>query len=382
MKIVYVYPKFTTLAGTERVLIDKMNSLANDNEYEVYVVTHEQSSHSFSYPLSQKVKHFDLDVCFYLLYRFNIIIRLLVREYYKRLLSNKFKELMSLINPDIVVTTTYHSYLVSMIGKCSNKFAKVVESHVDKRFIHSIDSGNYQSLSNRIHGDHDMRVLLKKVGLFNVLVALQKYDADDWSAYVHSCVIPNIVHLNPTGRITSLDSKQVIFVGRYTHQKGIPDLLKIWTIVHKKHPDWSLEMFGDGVLEDNLRYEANQIGVNVHKAVPNIFDYYLVSSVLVMTSVYEPFGLVIPEAMSCGLPVIAFDCPYGPRSIITDGLDGYLIEDRKIDAFAQKLSEMMESRELRRKLGQAAVLSSKRYSESQIMPLWKSLFNDLAKDNA
>ena len=101
-----------------------------------------------------------------------------------------------------------------------------------------------------------------------------------------------------------------------------------------------------------------------------------------MTSVYEPFGLVIPEAMSCGLPVIAFDCPYGPRSIITDGLDGYLIEDRKIDAFAQKLSEMMEARELRRKLGQAAVLSSKRYSESQIMPLWKSLFNDLAKDNA
>ena len=118
MKIVYVFPKFTALAGTERVLIDKMNCLANYDEYEIYVVTHEQSNHPFSYPLSQKVKHFDLDVRFYLLYRFNVIIRLIVREYYKWLLSKKFNEMMSQINPDVVITTTYHCYMVSMIGKC------------------------------------------------------------------------------------------------------------------------------------------------------------------------------------------------------------------------------------------------------------------------
>lgn len=378
MKIVYVFPKFTALAGTERVLIDKMNSLANDDEYEVYVVTHEQSKQPFSYSLSKKVKHFDLDVRFYLLYRFNIVIRLLFRKYYKRLLSNKFDELMIRINPDIVITTTYHSYLVSIIGNSPHQFAKVLESHIDKRFIHSIDSGNYKSWSNRIHGDHDMRVLLKKVGMFNVLVALQKHDADDWSSYVHSCVIPNVVHLNPTGRLSSLESKRVIFVGRYTPQKGIPDLFKVWNIVHKRFPDWSLEMFGDGVLEEDLRYEAKCLGVNVHKAVSNIFDYYLDSSIFVMTSLYEPFGLVLPEAMSCGLPVIAFDCPYGPRNIVTDGLDGFLIEGRQIELFAQKLCELMESLELRRKIGQAAVLSSKRYSESQIMPQWKALFSELS----
>lgn len=380
MKIVYVYPKFTALAGTERVLIDKMNSLANNFGYEVYVITHEQSGHPFAYPLSQKVVHIDLDVRFYLLYRFNIIIRLLIREYYKRILSNKFDKLMSRINPDIVITTTYHSYLVSMIGTCSHKFAKVVESHVDKCYIHSIESGNYRSWSNRIHGDHDMRVLRKNVGLFDILVALHKHDADDWSEFVPSCVIANFVHLNSTGKLSNLESKRVIFVGRYTPQKGIPDLFKVWTIVHKIHPDWTLEMFGDGVLEEELRLEANRIAVNVHKAVSNIFDYYLESSIFVMSSLYEPFGLVLPEAMSCGLPVIAFDCPYGPRNIVTDGLDGCLIEDRRIDLFAQKLCEMMESIELRRKYGQAAILSSKRYSEDQIMPQWKTLFNELVKE--
>ena len=379
MKIVYVFPKFTALAGTERVLIDKMNCLANYDEYEIYVVTHEQSNHPFSYPLSQKVKHFDLDVRFYLLYRFNVIIRLIVREYYKWLLSKKFNEMMSQINHDVVITTTYHSYMVSMIGKCPYKFAKVVESHIDKRFIHSIDSGNYQSWSNKIHGDHDMRVLLKNVSLFDVLVALQKHDANDWAGYVHTCVIPNVVHLNPTGRLSSLESKRVIFVGRYTPQKGIPDLLKVWTMVHNRYPDWSLEMFGDGVLEDDFKYEANRIGVNVHKAVSNIFDYYLDSSIFVMTSLYEPFGLVIPEAMSCGLPVVAFDCPYGPQNIVTNGVDGYLVENRKIDLFTQKLCELMESSELRKRIGRSAVLSSMRFSESKIIPLWRALFNELVK---
>lgn len=378
MKIVYVYPKFTALAGTERVLIDKMNYLANQENVEVFVITHEQGNHPFAYQLSPKVIHYDLDVRYYLLYRYNIFLRFLLRKVYNRLLSKKFEDTISRIDPDIVITTTYHSYLVSMISKYSRKFAIVVESHIDKRFVHSSDSGNFLSWTNRIHGYYDMHVLLRRIGSFDVLVALHKHDADDWSKYIRSCVIYNFVHLNPTGKLSSLESRRVIFVGRYTPQKGIPDLLKVWAIVHSKFPDWSLEMYGDGVLNENLKVEAKRIGVNVHKAAPNIYDYYLASSIFVMTSLYEPFGLVLPEAMSCGLPVIAFDCPYGPRNIITDGIDGYLIKNRNLDDFALKLCMLMESIELRRRLGQAAILSSQRYSEDQIMPQWIRLFEELA----
>ena len=103
------------------------------------------------------------------------------------------------------------------------------------------------------------------------------------------------------------------------------------------------------------------------------------SSILLMTSLYEPFGLVLPEAMSCGLPVVAFDCPYGPADIITDGVDGFLIEGRDINAYADKVCLLIENVELRKKMGQAAILSAKRYDKTYIMPQWESLFKELVK---
>ena len=98
-----------------------------------------------------------------------------------------------------------------------------------------------------------------------------------------------------------------------------------------------------------------------------------------MTSRYEPFGLVLPEAMSCGLPVIAFNCPYGPADIITDGQDGFLVKNRDINAFAEKVCLLIENPELRKTMGQAGIYSSKRYDVSSIMPMWKELFKQLVE---
>ena len=99
---------------------------------------------------------------------------------------------------------------------------------------------------------------------------------------------------------------------------------------------------------------------------------------LVMTSLYEPFGLVLVEAMSCGLPVVAFNCPYGPSDIITDGVDGFLIENRNVEAFASRICQLMDNFDLRQKMGKAAIKSAQRYKEEYIMPMWEQLFNELS----
>ena len=98
---------------------------------------------------------------------------------------------------------------------------------------------------------------------------------------------------------------------------------------------------------------------------------------MILTSRYEPFGLVLPEAMSCGLPVVAFDCPYGPADIITDDIDGFLIRHRSIEKFANKVSLLIDHQELRQKVGRAGIESSQRYEASKIMPLWEDLFKHL-----
>ena len=123
--------------------------------------------------------------------------------------------------------------------------------------------------------------------------------------------------------------------------------------------------------------ECLHMNIHVHKPVCNIFDKYLDSSIFVLTSLYEPFGLVMPEAMSCGLPVVAFNCPSGPANIITDGVDGFLILERDINSFANKLCQLIESIDLRKEMSQAAILSSQKYSANKIMGQWVDLFNEL-----
>ena len=150
MKIVYVYPKFTTLAGTERVLIDKMNYLANQEGFEVAVITHEQGNHPFAYPLSSKVTHVDLNVRFLTLYRYIILVRLIKRKRYKKLLVEKFNKLISDIRPNIVVATTYHPYILTLINSSPGHFKKVLESHIDKCYLHSNDPLIKKNLIKRI----------------------------------------------------------------------------------------------------------------------------------------------------------------------------------------------------------------------------------------
>jgi glycosyltransferase involved in cell wall biosynthesis len=224
-----------------------------------------------------------------------------------------------------------------------------------------------------------MHVLECNARHFDLLLALNENDADDWAKYVRTKVITNIAHLNTTGCYSKLDTNRVIFVGRYTRQKGIPDLFKIWEIVFERHPDWHIDLFGDGNMEEIPYSEEERLMKNIHVHQPDshIFERYLESSVFVLTSVFEPFGLVMPEAMSCGLPVVAFDCPSGPAQIITDGVDGFLIKNRDVELFADKVCSLIESTELRHAMGKAAIESSRRYSTDHIMVQWMSLFKEL-----
>lgn len=383
MKIVYVYPKFTALAGTERVLIDKMNYLANQEGVEVVVITHEQGNHPFAYPLSSKVTHVDLNVRFLTLYRYNILVRLIKRKRYKKLLAVRFSKLISDIRPSIVVATTYYPYLLTLINSCPIHIKKVLESHIDKCYLHSNDPLIKNNLIKRIRGVRNMNCLKCEAGSFDILVSLHHQDAVDWSKYLRTQVITNVVHLNDTARISNQESKHIIFVGRYTVQKGIPDLFRVWEKVFDKHPDWYLDLYGDGDIKEIPYTEENRKNKNihVHPSDPDIFSRYIESSIFVLTSLYEPFGLVIVEAMSCGLPVVAFDCPSGPANIINDGVDGFLIKNRDIDEFAEKLCMLIESPQLRLEIGKSAIQSSKRYSAEQVMPQWISLFNQLLSNS-
>ena len=379
MKIVYVYPLLVCQAGTERVLIDKMNYLSEYYDYEVYLITIGQGKHPLSYPLSSRVKHIDLGIRFSQLYKLDQFSRFFKWQQNNRTLRKQFNDLIIEVKPDIIVATTYHSNLLSVVGDCPVNCIRILESHIDKRYILNNDPYNKKSILRWLNTYSQMKLIERKARKFDLLVALMDSDAHDWSKYVKATVIKNVVHLNPTGKICDYSSKHVIFVGRYKEQKGVLDLLDIWKLVYPKHPDWHLDLYGSGYLRDKLLKEADRLHMNIHVNEPttDVFGKYLSSSIFVLTSIFEPFGLVLPEAMSCGVPVVAFDCPSGPAEIIDDEKTGYLVLNRDKNVFAERLDQLMNSRELRERLGKAAMDSSMRFAPEKIMPIWKNLFETL-----
>ena len=358
MKIVYLYSSLAIMGGVERVLVDKMNYLVSHG-YEVYMITSDQGQHSVPYKLDERIHFYDLKIRFHSQYQYRGWQRIKEGRRLRRLYHLRLKEKLQEIFPDIIVCTT--SQDVRGLLRIKGRIPLVVESHV-----------------NFIHPDswlHRVRTLYNNywIGKADAVVTLTQGDADNWkhvSSHVH--VIPNIVHLNDTKRYSDSVNKRAIFVGRLVEQKGLSDLIKIWRIVHQRYPDWQLDVFGDGKMDS-----MPEIQLFIHPPTSNIMDEYINSSMLLMTSVYEPFGLVLPEAMSCGLPVVAFDCPYGPADIIKHEFNGFLVPHRDVNLFADHVCELMESPGLRQNMGMAGVKSVQRYHTDRIMPQWQRLFSDL-----
>lgn len=362
MKLVYFTDAFAVWGGMERVLADKMNYLAEHYDYNVCILTINQGAHSVPFSLHPRVKHIDLGVRMHQQYAYRGIQRLVKRYQLADLLLVRLKNTLLQVNPDVLVCAKLD--FVGVLNKVRGSVPLVVESHTLCR----ADQIEHSGWLRQLH----VRCFKHNVGKADWVVALTDGDAAEWRFYNHNvCTIPNIVHLNTSGTFSLHDEKRAMFVGRYTKQKDIKTLICIWKIVHLRHPDWILEIYSDG--------EVEAPGVQIFKPVANIIEQYRRNSILLLTSVYEPFGLVQPEAMSCGLPVVAFDCPYGPADIITDGVDGFLVKNRDINEFANRVCQLIEDKDLRVQMGQAGIKSSQRYRADVIMPKWKELFERLCQ---
>lgn len=367
MKIAYVYPAIATRGGVERILVDKLNLLAQDKNYEAVLLTYNQGEHPVAFPLDERVQHIDLNVRTHAKYRYKGIRRLLKGWQLERLLRQRMKQTLAEIAPDVLVTATFGELL--LLGRLKGNIPLVVESHGG--YDHLID---YPDM-NWLHR-WDLRSRYRLLRHADAIVSLSESDAQKWrSIYPQVRVIPNVVHLNPTSRMSSLEQKRIIFVGRLAEQKGIPELLEVWSIVYNRYPDWQLDIYGEGEQESLCR---DVEGINVFPPIEDIFSNYCESSMLVLTSRWEPFGLVIPEAMSCGVPVVSFEGD-GPCEIISDGVDGYIIKDRNKDEFANKVCQLIEHVALRQQLGKKAIRKAQRYSADNIMPMWKELFESLKR---
>ena len=296
-----------------------------------------------------------------------------MRQYRKMVTDVLMKD-----RPDIVISTLGRD--ISFITKIKDGSKKIGEAHTTKHFIrnfHLLEQRNvifkYLTKFFRWHMD-------RQVNRLDALVVLTSQDEHDWGDKIPIYVIPNSFPFYPD-KPSLCENKQAIIVGRYNSAKGYNYLIDAWKIVYQKHPDWIINIFGSGEYKDRVRKQIQDNGLQdvviMNNPIDHIMEEYLKSSIYVMSSVFEGFAMVLLEAMSCGLPCVSFDCPYGPRNVITDGVDGILVEYLNSQALADNICKLIENEELRKRMGNNGRRNVLRFSREMIMPQWVELFKSL-----
>ena len=376
-KIVYCTPALYFAGGMERVLTMKANYFADHFGYDITIILTDGEDKPIFYPLSDKVKVINLNIGFEELWTCSFIKKIVIylkKQYlYKKMLK---KELMR-IRPDITVSMLRRE--INFINEIKDGSKKIGEIHINRANFRNFESKD-DNFIKRLFAKVWMNDLTNKLKKLDRFVVLTEKDKEAWVELDNVCVIPNPLSFIPQN-ISKLTEKRVIAVGRYCHEKGYDLLLKAWCIVQNSIADWRLEVFGEG---DRSQYEEMISSLNIdrqrcilHGRSSNIQDEFEKSSLAVCSSKFEGFGLVITEAMSCGLPVVSFDCPWGPRAIIHDGEDGLLVENGNVEKLADAIIWMIQHPEMRSKMATKAIENVQRFSIEKIAEKWRSLFDAL-----
>lgn len=376
MKIVFCTPSLYVSGGVERVLTTKMNWLVQNTDFEVYVVLTDGNGKNPFYSLDNRIKVIQLNVNFEELWNLSFIQKSFVYLKKQHQYKKALKKVLLEIRPDI--TDSLMRREINFLTKIKDGSKKIGELHVNRKNYRNFES-NDTNIIKRLFQKYWMGQLLRKIKKIDKFIVLSHEDESNWSELSNVCVIPNPLPQLFTKR-SVLDKKKVIACGRYVYQKGFDLLIEAWKIVTMRHPDWELYIYGKGERKEYEQLvDRLQLNNSVHLCAEtnDIESKYAESSIFVLSSRFEGFGMVLIEAMNCGLPCVSFACPCGPSEIIKNNINGLLVENGNIDMLADKIIWMIEHENERKSMGQQAVKDSMSYSVDTIMQKWVSLFHSL-----
>lgn len=362
--------------GAERVICNLANLLSESND--VKIISTYKLSETPSFNIDKKVeieylienlkpnkqelknslKNFNLILIFKELLKSFKILYLK-----KHLMINAIKNL----NCDIVISTRIlHN---KWVGKYANKkIVKIAQEH------------NHHNNNQKY-----IKQLIKSLKNFNYFMPVSHELADFYKPKLKNTktiYIPNFIEEFPSKR-SNLQNKQLISVGRLDKVKGFEDLIDIFYGFQKKHPDWTLHIIGDGSEMENLQNKINKLNLQNKiflcgtKLAKELEEEYINSSIYLMTSFSESFGLVLVEAASYGLPLIAFDSAQGAKEIIENNKNGFLIPNRNKTDFINKINEFLENPEKQKSFSNSAVVTANKFSKENISEKWNKFINNI-----
>lgn len=365
IRLLYITNGVSGPNGLERVLSVKASYLADKLNYEVHILTLNEMDKNPFYTFSNQIK-------------FHNVIALGNSVKYSLQYYTGLNALVKTINPDIISVCDdgLKGFFLPLLLR--RPCPMIYERHASIKLNFDKNKAN---ILHKIKNSIIHRLMNFGGKMFDSFVVLTKGNLKEWNTY-NEKVIPNPVSF-VTENISALTNKKVIAVGSHSYNKGYDLLLKAWKQVLDTGADWKLDIYGKSdnnrtyiKMADDLKLSDS---VAFHEPVQNISEKYLESSIMVLPSRSEGFGMVLIEAMACGVPCVSFDCPHGPADIITNGEDGFLVEKSDTRKLALKLLQLMENDEQRKQMGKKAKQNVEKYLPESTVAIWDELFHSLLK---
>ena len=379
-RIVICTPAIYSAGGVERVVSVKANYLAEQLGYDVTIILTEGKGRDCFFTISDHVDVINYELNFEALWSLPFWKKVLVYLQKQRIYKKKLKDDLLRIRPDFTISTLRRE-INFIIGINDGSF-KIGELHVNRANYRSFDK-NHSNALKRLFARFWMNNLLSQLKKLDKMVVLTDNALHDWPELGNVIKIQDPLPFKIEGK-SDLSSKRIISIGRYAYEKGNDLLLQAWSIIQNNCPGWTLDIYGNG---DRMPYnnQMQKLGIDPNRChllgpTKDVKKEYLGSSIFVLPSRFEGFGLVLIEAMACGVPAVSFDCENGPRSIITDGVDGFLISPFDVEAFAEKVILLMKDENLRREMGENARRSVAKYDIDIVGQQWKQLFDELMEN--
>ncbi len=358
-RIAYICNGLYNSAGMERVLTTRANSLCN--EFDITFITYNQGDRPDHFALDKRIHRVDIPAR--------------NDEEYKSLLDEWLKK------EEYDITTSTGGAEFFFLHSIKDGSKKIFEFH----FSYDISKVWLSGIRNKyrrwlyIKGQTFKRIWHARK--YDRIVTLCKTDAKKWRRYCkHVSCIYNPLTIQ-TERYSDCTAKKVIAVGRLHKQKGFDYLIDAWQLIHQSYPDWALEIYGEGGQRNVLQAQIDRLGLTdavfLKGKTDDIVSKYISSSIFVLSSRDEAFGLVITEAEACGLPIVTFDCPSAPAELVEEGVNGYVVSLGDTKGLAKKVMTLIENDELRRKMGKESVRVARRFDVKEVTKHWKLLYQEL-----
>lgn len=360
--------------GVERVVCNLANSFTRHN-YDVDIISIFKSDNDVKYTVDNlvTVKYLFEEESYASFMRHVPLSK--IQLIWRYLLAIKFthplyKYICSVLKPGQKGIILCNSYLITPLYR-----------HKDIKII-GLDHSRYPFQNLTKGYKHWLHTYM--VRKFDIITTLNVDELSKWKTLGKPVVVmPNFIPVNENRGENVIREKTVLSLGRMnTPQKGFDRLIEIYAKIALKHSDWTLKIFGSGKYQPTYIKQINDL--NLQNYI-KIYDFtespdleYKKASIYAMTSREEGFGMVLLEAGLSGLPLIAYDVEFGPKTIIKDGETGFVIQNGDTNAFACALEKLMVDNELRSRMSASVKEDIKnRYSENIIMERWINLINTL-----